>query len=30
MMTTAPVQPRDAPTPSFASTLRRPGTMMPM
>ena len=30
MLTTSPVQPRDAPTPSFGSTLRRPGTIMPM
>ena len=30
MLTTSPSQPRYAPTPSFASTLRRPGTIMPM
>ena len=29
-MSVSPVQPRDAPIPSFGSTLRRPGTMMPM
>jgi hypothetical protein len=30
MLTTVPVQPRDGPIPSFGSTVRRPGMMMPM